>query len=251
MLSYCLRPAAAPALAVACWLPLLPSSLSAQDAAKPGPPTDLSRPAAQPPAAAKSKSANPPAPARNPERNPEQPPARPAAQAQPAPPASSAPAGQQPQAPAPDATLANPAGEFEPVIHARGAKITTCMDRILAQSHAIIDRPHTAISTWNQAAPNEHPFQSVIGLTYPSKVAPNGIAVIFAAPLSGDKCEGGTVQVIPTAQPCSTVQARLINVGRTIGMLQAMAVVEMRDGSREILVPGASGGCVIVTARHR
>lgn len=240
-----LRPAVTTALVVvSCWLPLTLSSPRAQEAAKPGPPTDLGRAAGQPPPAAKSKSANPPAPSKNPEQTPP----RPAAQAQPAPPA---PAEQQPQAPAPDVRLANPAGEFEPVIHARGAKVTTCMDRILAQSHEIIDRPHTAISTWNQAAPNEHPFQSVIGLTYPSKVAPNGIAVIFAAPLAGDKCEGGSVQVIPTAQPCSTVQARLITVGRTIGMLQAMPVVETRDGSREILVPGAAGGCVIVTARHR
>ncbi|WP_291863248.1 hypothetical protein [Bradyrhizobium sp.] len=102
-----------------------------------------------------------------------------------------------------------------------------------------------------QAAPNDHPFQSVIGLSYPSKIAPNGVAVIFAAPMSTDKCGGGSVQVIPTAQPCSTVQARLISVGRTIGTLQMLPVVETRDGARDVLMPTAGGGCVIVTARHR
>jgi hypothetical protein len=132
------------------------------------------------------------------------------------------------------------------VIHAQNAKITTCMDNVLAQSGNVIDTSHTAISTWVTAAPNDNAFQSIVGLSYPNRGAPNAAAVIFAAPLGPGKCQGQSVQVYPVAQPCSAIQASLIKEGRTVGNLQAVPLVETKTGMRDLLLPTAGGGCVIV-----
>lgn len=151
----------------------------------------------------------------------------------------------------PENVTVNPAGEYQPVIHARRENITTCMDDIVTQSNEIIDRPHTAISTWVTSAPNNHAFGSLVGLSNSSKIAPNAAAVIFAAPLSASKCEGVSVQIYPTAQPCGTVQAGLIKAGRTIGSLQSMPIVDTNDGARNLLLPSGNGGCVLVRTRMR
>jgi hypothetical protein len=42
------------------------------------------------------------------------------------------------------------------------------------------------------------------------------------------------------------VQASLIKEGRTLGALQALAIVETKGGVRDLLLPTAGGGCVIV-----
>jgi hypothetical protein len=160
----------------------------------------------------------------------------------------------QPPAPAPQPPAAqgtNPTGELQAVIHAQNAKVTTCMDNILAQSAAVIDTSHTAISTWVTSAPNDNLFQSIVGLSYPNKGAPNAAAVILAAPLGPNRCQGQTVQVYPTAQPCSAVQAALIKEGHTLGMLQALPVVETKNGIRDVLLPSSGGGCVIVAVALR
>lgn len=166
-------------------------------------------------------------------------------------------------APAPAATAEPPApqppqgpqaavGEFQPVLHAQGAKIATCMDTIVAESASVIDAPHTAISSWSTTAPNDNVFLSVVGLNYPNnKAVPNGAAILFAAPLAGGKCEGSTVQIYPFGQSCSALQASLIKEGRTIATLRALPVVETKLGYRDVLIPTAGGGCVLVSIGMR
>ena len=155
------------------------------------------------------------------------------------------PVGAPPSAPVPQAS-ADGVGEFQPVLHAQGAKIATCMDTIINQSSSVIDSAHTAISTWVSSAPNDNAFQSIVGLIVSDKLAPNAASIIFAAPVGPGRCEGETVQIYPTAQPCSVVQANLIKEGHTIATLQALPVVETKTGGRDILLPSAGGGCVIV-----
>ena len=153
--------------------------------------------------------------------------------------------------PAPQAPQGAAAGEFEPVLHARGAKITSCMDTIVNEAASVLDAPHTAISSWSSAAPDENVFLSIVGLSYANKAAPNGAAIIFAAPLGSKKCEGGTVQIYPFAQPCSALQAELIKDGQTIATLRALPVVETKKGYRDVLIPTAGGGCVLVSVGLR
>lgn len=172
-------------------------------------------------------------------------------------PVAKAPAGkpapaEQPtvDAPAPQAP-AGALGEFQPVLHAQQAKIATCMDTIVAESAAVIDSSHTAISSWSSAAPNSNAFLSIVGLQYADKAAPNAAAVIVAAPVSPAKCDGATVQIYPVARPCSAVQASLIKQGHTVTMLGALPVVETKAGYRDLLLPSAGGGCVLIAVSLR
>jgi hypothetical protein len=173
----------------------------------------------------------------------------------------SEPAGKPVAAPAPTAPAEPPApqpqgpqaavGEFQPVLHAQGAKIATCMDTIVGESASVIDAPHTAISSWSTAAPNDNVFVSIVGLNYANKATPNGAAILFAAPLGSGKCEGGTVQIYPFGQSCSALQASLIKEGHTIATLRALPVVETKNGYRDVLIPTAGGGCVLVSVGIR
>ena len=135
---------------------------------------------------------------------------------------------------------------LQPVLHAQGAKITTCIDTIIKQSAAVVDAPHTAVSSWVTAAPDQNLFVSIVGLSYKDQVAPNGAAVILAAPMAPGKCEGGTVQVLPTARSCTVVQASLLKEGRTIAVASGLPIVETKAGLRVILLPTTGGGCTIV-----
>jgi len=125
------------------------------------------------------------------------------------------------------------------------------MDTILGASATVIDSEHAAISSWARAAPNENVFQSIIGLSYANKAAPNGAAVILAAPLASNKCEGETVQIYPFAQSCSAIQASLVKDGETIATLRSLPVVQTKSGFRDILLPTAGGGCVVVAVGLR
>src|SRR5262249_39307321 len=172
-------------------------------------------------------------------------------------------AGKAGAVPAPGATSESPApqapqspqgavGEFQPVLHAQGAKITTCMDTIVGESASVIDAPHTAISSWATGAPNDNVFVSIVGLNYANnKAVPYGAAILFAAPVGGGKCEGGTVQIYPFAQSCSALQASLIKEGHTIATLRALRVVETKHGYRDVLIPTSGGGCVLVSVGMR
>ncbi len=168
----------------------------------------------------------------------------------PAQPATSGPSGAAPQPAAPQSAARN-TGEFQPVQHAQKAKITTCMDAIVSASATVIDSTHTALSTWAPDAPDAHLFESILGLDYPNSGAPNAAAVIVAAPTAPNKCEAVTVQILPTAQPCGAVQAALIKAGRTIGTLRNLPVVETTSGFRDVLLPSAGGGCVVVAVARR
>jgi hypothetical protein len=155
------------------------------------------------------------------------------------------------EAPVPQPAPGGAVGEFQPVLHAETAKITTCMDTIVAESAAVIDSAHTAISSWNTAAPNDNAFVSIIGLSYANKAAPNAAAVIVAAPDGAHKCHGATVQIYPVARSCSAMQAELIKEGHTIAMLRALPVVETKAGSRDVLIPTSGGGCAVVAVGMR
>jgi hypothetical protein len=176
--------------------------------------------------------------------------ARPAAKGAAAKPAH--PTGKPEATEAPEPQMpANPVGEFQPVLHAEAAKITTCMDTIVTESAAVIDSAHTAISSWNTAAPNDHEFVSIVGMSYPNKAAPNAAAVIVAAPGGNAKCQGATVQIYPVARSCSAIQAELIKEGHTIAVLRALPVVETKAGARDLLIPTSGGGCAVVAVVAR
>lgn len=159
-------------------------------------------------------------------------------------------------APAPTNSEQANIGEFQSVLHARTAKLTTCMDQVVTQSNSVIDRPHTAISSWSKSQPNENFFRSIIGLSYKNTAMPNGAAVLVAAPLPGGRCGGTTVQIYPTAQSCTSLQALLVQkkksgrIGRTAAMLRDLPVVVTADGASNILMPTAGNGCAMIIVQN-
>jgi len=159
-------------------------------------------------------------------------------------------------APAPTNSKRENIGEFQSVLHARTAKLTTCMDQVVTQSNSVIDKPHTAISSWSKTRPNENFFRSIIGLSSQNKAMPNGAAVLVAAPLPGGRCGGTTVQIYATAQSCTSIQALLVQkkksgrIGRTAAMLRDLPVVVTADGASNILMPTAGGGCVMIIVQN-
>ena len=46
------------------------------------------------------------------------------------------------------------------------------------------------------------------------------------------------------------MQAALIKQGKTLGALQKLPLVETGEGVRNILMPGAGGGCTVVSVRQ-
>jgi hypothetical protein len=59
------------------------------------------------------------------------------------------------------------------------------------------------------------------------------------------------VQIYPIAQSCTALQASLIKEGRTVATLQALPVIETKSGSRDVLIPTAGGGCVVLAVSSR
>lgn len=151
------------------------------------------------------------------------------------------------QAPAPVA-VAGP-GELQPVLHARDANLAMCMDHVVTLSASAIDTRHTAASTWSTAAPDANPFTSIVGLSYNNQTTPNGLAILISAPLVAGRCGGGVIQIYPTSNSCSVVQAALIKRGKTLGSIEKLPLVETGDGVRNILMPTVGGGCTVVSVR--
>ncbi|MDP4023727.1 hypothetical protein Q8W71_13910 [Methylobacterium sp. NEAU 140] len=147
---------------------------------------------------------------------------------------------------APTAEAGAAVNAFEPVIHARKAGIGTCMGSVVAQSRRVIDAQHAALSIWNTREPDRGTFQSILALRYENALAPNGAAILTAAPDGASRCGGTVVQVYPTARSCGAIQAELVKSGTTAAALLDLPLLAAADGTRELLLPTAGGGCVIV-----
>ena len=169
-----------------------------------------------------------------------------AAPATPSPPLAAAPA---PAAPAttgaipPGGTLA----DMQPLAHARSAGATRCMDALAKASSTAIDADHEAFSTWSTSAPNAHLFQTIALMRYPNQTAPRSASVLVVTPTAADSCEGGTVQVVPSARSCAAIQAQLMQGGKAMVTLTGLPVIENLAGIRQILLPAPNNGCVMIS----
>ena len=172
-------------------------------------------------------------------------------------PKAAAPAASAPQpAPAPPAPPAIPAdtprpalsaaAEPQPVIHATNAGVKACLDGIVRASNGTIDTQHTAMSQWFNGAADNHAFQSIVALAYPNKVAPHAAAILLGAPTATRACDTSTVEVFPTARPCNDVLGDLLKTGKVVADLSGLLVTQNAGGVRQILLPSAGNGCVIV-----
>jgi hypothetical protein len=202
-------------------------------------------PAAPPAAKPETKPApkHPPKPAPKPQaaapaKTMPQPPPAPAA----GPPAATpAAAPAQPAPPQPP-----PAAEPQPLVHASQAGLKSCLDGIARAANGTIDTQHAAMSQWFTGAADSHLFESIVSLAYPNKIAPHAAAVLLAAPTQGQSCDTSTVQIFPTARPCNAVLADLLKDGKVIADLAGMPVSQTPNGARQLLMPTAGNGCVMI-----
>jgi hypothetical protein len=102
------------------------------------------------------------------------------------------------------------------------------------------------MSQWFTGASDSHLFESIISLAYPNKIAPHAAAILLAAPTQGQSCDTSTVQIFPTARPCNAVLADLLKDGKVIADLAGMPVSQTPNGARQLLMPTAGNGCVMI-----
>ncbi len=102
------------------------------------------------------------------------------------------------------------------------------------------------MSQWSTAAPDSHMFESIVSLAYPNRIAPRAAAILLAAPTPAQNCDSSTVQIFPTARPCNIVEADLLKEGKVIADLGGLPVTQSPNGARQILLPTAGNGCVMI-----
>jgi hypothetical protein len=204
-----------------------------QNAEPVSPPTPAPKQERKPPSKTKPAA---PTPAKMPSPEPSAPPAANSANAPATPPA-------EPTQKPPPSTAAEP----QPVIHATNAGVKACLDGLVRASNATIDTRHTAMSQWFTGAADSHMFQSIVALAYPTKVVPHAAAILTAAPTASNGCDTSAVEVFPTARPCNDVLADLLKNGKVVADLAGLLVIQNAAGARELLMPSAGNGCVLVT----
>jgi hypothetical protein len=148
---------------------------------------------------------------------------------------------------APAEDKGEPAGQLQPQAHASSAGITSCFDSLARASSHVIDGQHRAFSFWDPKKPDTGTFRSVVALRYGDAVSPRGAAVIVNSPMRDATCDATTIQVVPTARPCSAVQSGLIGRGKAVANLTGLALIQSPGDVSYLLLPTAGDGCAIVS----
>ena len=130
---------------------------------------------------------------------------------------------------------------------ARDAGVGLCLDAVSRAASMAVDGDHDAFSTWATNAADAHLFQSIALMRYPNQVAPRSASVLLVTPNAAGSCEGGTVQVVPSARPCAAIQAQLMQGGKSIATLTGLPLIENLAGIRQILLPAPGNGCVMIS----
>ena len=142
------------------------------------------------------------------------------------------------------------AADMQPTKHARSAGVLACLANIDAVTRLSVSGAYTAVSTWNQLAPNERLFNSIIGQITDNKNAPKAISVVVTAPTRQDQCDATAVEVRPSGLSCSDLQRTLAqNHFGTRARIAGTPVLEIDPRLRYLLLPAMGEGCVVVAVR--
>ena len=102
-------------------------------------------------------------------------------------------------------------------------------------------------SNWNQAAPDSHFASVFLGQKYGNQPKlPYGFSGLFAMPDSAGKCEGLSVQVLPSPASCPDLQASISQKGKLLGNLAGLPFLQ-DVGSQVVLIPTVGPGCILVS----
>ena len=102
------------------------------------------------------------------------------------------------------------------------------------------------MSEWFTGAADSHVFQSVVSLAYPNRIAPHATAIVLGAPTASHTCDTSAVEIIPTARACNEVLADLLKTEKVVADLSGLLVTQGAAGTRQMLMPTAGNGCVVI-----
>lgn len=112
----------------------------------------------------------------------------------------------------------------------------------LARAAATV--PYNAQSIWNPIAPDQHMFQSVLGLSNPKNKPSAGVSALVAAPVASGGCDAVTVEVYPLAVNCEQAATAFAKGGEVRTQLKEVKIVTDAQQRRVILIPGFANTCV-------
>lgn len=134
-----------------------------------------------------------------------------------------------------------------PSQHLAQAGIGQCIPGTTQVAQGALAAPSNAQSTWNQVAPTQHVFQSVVGIKNSRNNPPGGMVAIIAAPLPNDKCDVVAMEVYPLAGSCAEVQRVMAKGGEVETALEDIKVITDVQKRRLFLMPGFGNTCVAVS----
>ncbi len=128
------------------------------------------------------------------------------------------------------------------------AGVKSCLQIAKAVGQAtMFGTEYAAASTWHSKQPDSRFSVSMIGQRLqPELGATNGISGVFSAPTSNGKCDAAAVQIIPTQDACSKIQAQVMEKGKLLGDLAGIPILQNAANAQVMLIPAAANGCVVV-----
>ena len=159
-----------------------------------------------------------------------------------------APAAAAPVAPAAAPAAGAAATEIQTMDQLSKAGVKSCLQIAKAVGQAtMFGTEYAAASTWHSKQPDSRFSVSMIGQKLaPNSGATNGISGVFSAPTTDGKCDAAAVQIIPTQDACSKIQAQVMEKGKLLGDLAGIPILQNSANAQVMLIPAAANGCVIV-----
>jgi hypothetical protein len=151
-------------------------------------------------------------------------------------------------APAAAAVAAAPQAEIQTMDQLSKAGVKSCLQIAKAVGQAtMFGTEYAAASTWNSKQPDNRFSVSMIGQKLaPNAGATNGISGVFSSPTANGKCDAAAVQIIPTQEACSKIQAQVLEKGKLLGDLAGIPILQNAANAQVMLIPAAANSCVVV-----
>lgn len=147
-----------------------------------------------------------------------------------------------------DTPAAGATAEIQTMEQLQKAGVKSCLQIAKAVGQAtMFGTEYAAASTWHSKQPDNRFSVSMIGQKLAANSgASNGISGVFSSPTADGKCDAAAVQIIPTQDACSKIQAQVMEKGKLLGDLAGIPILQNAANAQVMLIPAAANGCVVV-----
>lgn len=153
----------------------------------------------------------------------------------------------------PAAAATEAAGGVDPlVVQLEKAGVKTCLPTITTMGNNTLPgvAGYARAANWQTKTPNDRLASVILGQSYPdTSPLPKAFAMLFGSPAGKSKCDGYSVQVIPTKDKCKDLQTKILIRGKKIGELSGIPFLNDVAGAQVMLLPSAGDGCVVIGVR--